>query len=264
MIASPTGHTADLIIIGFLVISGLIGLISGFTRLFLSMTAWIGSGLLALASAPALQPLFMQLIPHQLPALIAAGALTFIISLSLLIYLGHTIGAAIKSSSLSGVDRSLGMLFGLTMGATLFSGLFNFAPKAFSKDSYERFMKQARFGPYLEQGAALTRGAAWVVASRIAGFLPGAVSTSMPAVVPEQDGQGIPLLGPTHHGPSSQSIGHSGDQEVEKGRNLKGYEGGERTQIEQLIQGVEEAFPEENDIKLDPQPVQVEAERTAL
>ena len=150
-------HASDIIIIGFLVISALVGLICGFTKLLLNIGAWAASIWLSIYGSPYIQPFFEQFIPIPLGAKIASGALIFIITLSLLLYMSSSVASSVKGSPMRGLDRGLGLLLGAGLGALILSILFNFAPMVFSKISYNSLVHDTRLGTFFERGAQLTQ-----------------------------------------------------------------------------------------------------------
>jgi len=110
----------DLAILAVLVISGLLAFLRGFVREVLGIAAWIGAAALAVWANPRILPRFAEWF-HDYPGLaqpIAFGAV-FIGALIVLLFFSHAIGKAVRRSPLGGLDRSLGLLFGLARGAIL-------------------------------------------------------------------------------------------------------------------------------------------------
>jgi membrane protein required for colicin V production len=107
----------DYIYIAILFLSTVAGFVRGFVRDFFSTCAWFGSGFAAVLIAPHLVP-FLGKIIHNLT--IARCVATLVSYLAILIISLLIIGAAsknVKCSPLSGVDRAVGVLFGLFRGA---------------------------------------------------------------------------------------------------------------------------------------------------
>jgi uncharacterized membrane protein required for colicin V production len=158
MMSGSAVQAADIIIIGFLVISGIAGIICGFTRLLLNICAWGASIWFSIYASPYIQPFFSQFITHPLGAQIASSALVFVVSLSLLIYISSSLSTSVKSSSFSGLDRGLGMLLGVGLGTFLFSVLFSFATVMLSKPVYAALVHETRLGEFFESCAKTTTG----------------------------------------------------------------------------------------------------------
>ena len=157
MESSTAAQAADIIMFGFLMISALVGLICGFTRLILNLCAWTGSVWLAITGSSYIQPFFAQFISHPLGAQIAAASLIFIVVLSLLIYISGSISSSVKQSPMRGLDRSLGLLLGTGFGALILCVLFNFSPMVFSKTVHETLLNDTRLGAFFERGSQVTK-----------------------------------------------------------------------------------------------------------
>lgn len=109
----------DLGILFVLLLSGLIGLSRGVTREVLGLGCWIGAGITGYYGYPLLKPF---LAPHiETPILLDGAALGIVslISLIILILLSRSISATIKGSTLGGLDRTLGLVFGFGRGGIL-------------------------------------------------------------------------------------------------------------------------------------------------
>jgi uncharacterized membrane protein required for colicin V production len=106
----------DYIYIALLFFSTVAGFMRGFTRDFLSTCAWIGSGIVTAFVVPHLIPIVNRIIQNVTMARYVA---TFVSYIGILIVSLVTIGVMsknVKESSLSGVDRAVGVLFGLFRG----------------------------------------------------------------------------------------------------------------------------------------------------
>ena len=113
----------DLAVIGVLVISALLAFLRGFVSEVLAIGAWIGAGLAALWAGPLARPQIEIWMDQwvKMPALVTpvAFGVVFVVSLIVLLVLSRWIGELVSNSVLSGVDRSLGLVFGLIRGAVL-------------------------------------------------------------------------------------------------------------------------------------------------
>jgi membrane protein required for colicin V production len=106
----------DYIYIALLFFSTVAGFMRGFTRDFLSACAWIGSGIVTAFVVPYLMPIANRIIQNTTMARYVA---TFASYIGILIISLVTIGIMsknVKESPLSGVDRAVGVLFGLFRG----------------------------------------------------------------------------------------------------------------------------------------------------
>lgn len=99
--------------------SCLFGMSSGFTRTFLSLCAWGGSGFLAATIIPTAYDFVRPYVPNPTIANVVASAGAYLICLVMLIVLARFISDMVKNSMFSGLDRALGLLFGLFRGIVL-------------------------------------------------------------------------------------------------------------------------------------------------
>jgi membrane protein required for colicin V production len=109
----------DLAILGVMILSGLLAFSRGLVREILSIAAWAGAAVIAFAALPLIRPFLEAHLPS--PEWIEPVGYTsvFLVSLIILSIIASAIGSAVRSSRISGLDRSLGLLFGLARGAAL-------------------------------------------------------------------------------------------------------------------------------------------------
>lgn len=109
----------DGIVLAVLALSALIAFSRGLVREVLGVGAWIGALVAALYLLPVLSPLAAGVIqPTWLAELIAAAG-GFLLALIVLKLLIAWFAARVRASVLGGLDRALGMVFGLARGAFL-------------------------------------------------------------------------------------------------------------------------------------------------
>jgi membrane protein required for colicin V production len=110
----------DLVILAVLAISALLAFLRGFVREVLGIIAWLGAAAVAVWAEPRIRPRF-QIWLHAYPGLAEPVALgvVFIVTLIVLLVISHAISKAVRRSPLGGLDRSLGLIFGLVRGAAL-------------------------------------------------------------------------------------------------------------------------------------------------
>ncbi|NJN52029.1 MAG: CvpA family protein [Gammaproteobacteria bacterium] len=108
--------------IGILVVIGIsaaMGLVRGLMREVLSLAAWIAAFVMALALSGRLQVQFESYISDPSARFVAAFALIFIVTLILGGLVQWLVGKLVSSTGLTGMDRTLGLLFGGLRGAVL-------------------------------------------------------------------------------------------------------------------------------------------------
>ncbi len=110
----------DAAILGVVVLSGVLAFFRGFVREVLGVGAWLGAAVLAVWAAPSVRPHFTRLLrDHPGMDILAAYAVVFVVSLIVLLLLSQAVSRVVRRSALGGLDRSLGLLFGLARGAAI-------------------------------------------------------------------------------------------------------------------------------------------------
>ncbi len=151
----------DIAAIVIVVFSALLGLLRGLTREVLSVIAWVGAAVIAIWAGPSVTPTLNGWIANPDIAGPAAYALVFVVALVFLSVVGGIIANVVEVSALSGIDRTLGVVFGLVRGAVLISLAYIGLSKAVVPDRWPAPLMQARTTPFAYDGA-----------TRIASLLP--------------------------------------------------------------------------------------------
>jgi uncharacterized membrane protein required for colicin V production len=100
-------------------VSATIGFMRGFIKDFFGTCAWFGSGFIAIFVAPYLIPAIKEQISSPTAANCMAILIAYLITLTILLLLIGSISNNVKGSVLSGVDKAVGVLFGLFRGIGL-------------------------------------------------------------------------------------------------------------------------------------------------
>jgi membrane protein required for colicin V production len=108
----------DALVMCVILLSGLVGVLSGFVHLVLWFGAWFGAAWVALTCLPVGRPLVGPWISHPEWIDPVSYALLFFILLVTFLLLAKMVGGLVRSSVLGKVDRCLGLLFGVALGAT--------------------------------------------------------------------------------------------------------------------------------------------------
>ena len=112
-------NTADYLIIATVVISAVVGLLRGLLREVIAVCTWIAAAFVAWHFAGALEPHLGGLLAQDA---VRPWAARFILFVAVLL-LGHAIGVImghfVRLSLFTGVDRFLGLLFGLVRGVLI-------------------------------------------------------------------------------------------------------------------------------------------------
>jgi membrane protein required for colicin V production len=109
----------DLVVLGILAVSALLAFMRGLVREVLGIGAWIGAGVAAVWGLPLLRPLLQQWLGPSPWADPIGFMAIFVVALIVLLLIAHTIGRIVRDSPLGGLDRTLGLAFGLLRGAAL-------------------------------------------------------------------------------------------------------------------------------------------------
>jgi len=146
-------NALDLVVIGIILFSGLFAFTRGFVREALSVATWVGAGVAALYLYPHLRPMADAFISNVTVANITTGVAIFLVALVVLSIFSSAIAGRVKNSSLSALDRTLGLLFGLARGALLACLGYLALAWALPADQRPTWMTQARSVPFLQSGA---------------------------------------------------------------------------------------------------------------
>lgn len=109
----------DYVYITLMGVSCLLGAANGFARTFLNLCAWIGSGFLASATIPRVYSLVKPHMTSSLMAEVVASTGAYLLCLIVLTVVARLVSDMVKKSIFSGLDRALGLLFGLLRGIFL-------------------------------------------------------------------------------------------------------------------------------------------------
>jgi membrane protein required for colicin V production len=148
----------DFAVIGVIILSGYFAYSRGFVREALSIAAWINASFVALYTFPYVLPLFEKVLPKGVIANVCAAAVVFILALMVLHMISNALARRVKDSSLSPVDRTFGLIFGLARGLIFVClGYIALAWMLPSGKDRPRWFADARSIPYLDAGAGKLR-----------------------------------------------------------------------------------------------------------
>ena len=108
----------DIILIAAVIISVLFALYRGLVRELLGITAWILAGFAALYSS-LLKPIMTKMISNETTAAIVGASVSALIVLVIMTLINAWIAKRLRQSALSGLDRVLGVAFGVARAALL-------------------------------------------------------------------------------------------------------------------------------------------------
>ena len=113
----------DFVIIGVVFISCFISLIRGFVREALSLASWVISFMIAWNFHGGFARFFQTSIESTNIRLIVAFFILFVLSLVMFAIVNFFASKLVQRSGLTGVDRTVGVIFGFLRGVLLVTGL---------------------------------------------------------------------------------------------------------------------------------------------
>lgn len=148
----------DLLVLAVLALSALLAFSRGLVREVLSLAAWVGAIFAAVWALPRLRPQFGQWLGSSSPWVDpVAFAVVFIIALIILMIVARLLSGLVRASPIGGLDRTLGLVFGIARGAALLILAYIIAGMVVQVDRWPDAVLQARSLPLIYQGAS------WVV-----------------------------------------------------------------------------------------------------
>ncbi len=146
-------NLVDLIVLCVIAISALLGLSRGLVRELLGLASWAAAAYAAWLYGPQFMPLTEQAFGNPDLADPAAYVVTFVAVLVVLSLLSNLVGRMVGVSALGGLDRTLGLVFGLARGAAVL--ILTYIPLAqmLPPDKWPPVVQQARTLPFIYAGA---------------------------------------------------------------------------------------------------------------
>ena len=148
-------NITDIGILAVMLISGVFAFVRGFVHEFLAVIAWIGAALATIYGIDLVIPLARQLTTMRPVADIGSGVAIFIVVLVGLTILTRMLSLRVQASSLSTLDRSLGLLFGILRGVVLVCLAWLLVSWAVPRKDLPDLIVEARSLPLVEQGKDL-------------------------------------------------------------------------------------------------------------
>jgi membrane protein required for colicin V production len=186
-------NVVDLLVLAVVAISGLLGLSRGLVREFLGLGSWLLAGYGAYRLSPALTPMMQSAIGDPDIAGPAAFALTFVLLLIALSLLANLVGRAVQVSALGGLDRTLGLVFGVLRGALVLIAAYIPLALLLPPEKWPPAAIHARSVPWIYAGAV------WVAAKLPAEY--------RPRVPPPPDGPPTTSAALLHATPEGRALG---------------------------------------------------------
>lgn len=148
----------DLVVVAVVAISALLAFLRGFVREVLGIAAWVGAALFAAYTVDLVRDRFHTWLGGAELGDPAAWAAMFLIALVFLSVVTGMLGSLVHSAGLGGVDRTVGVLYGLARGAALLIAAYLIVGFFIPPERWPQPVRQARLLPYVYQGADLAAG----------------------------------------------------------------------------------------------------------
>ena len=146
----------DLVVLGVLAVSALLAFMRGLVREVLGLGAWVGAIFAGVWALPRVRPQFQQWLGTSPWIDPVAFAVVFIISLIVLLLLARWISALVRGSPIGGLDRTLGLVFGLARGAALIIIAYILGGLVLHVDQWPKAVLEARSIHFAYRGASWT------------------------------------------------------------------------------------------------------------
>ncbi|MGH7066566.1 MAG: CvpA family protein [Acetobacteraceae bacterium] len=143
----------DLLVLGVALLSALFGFARGLVREVLGIGAWIGAAVITAVAFPWASSQARHAIANPGIADGVAIAAVFLVCLVVLSLIAAWIGGVVRSSALGGLDRTLGLIFGLARGAVLVVLAYIVVGLIEAPAAWPPAVLEARALPYAYDGA---------------------------------------------------------------------------------------------------------------
>lgn len=182
----------DAIVVGIVALSALLAFMRGLTRELLAVAAWAGAAYWADATAPLIEPRVQEYLTNKDYAQIAAVGIMFVVGLVFLSVVAAMIGGVVRNSLLGGLDRTLGIVFGVARGAAVIVLAYIVGGIIVEPERWPAPVLEARTLPFAYGGAV------WV-----AGLVP---EEYRPRVIPPPAGRGTRAADLLHANPQGRAL----------------------------------------------------------
>ena len=162
----------DLAVAAILLISALLAVARGFVREVMSVASWVGAAIIAWYAYPEAHPLLVQAMGPGLLADLATAAAVFLVPLVILRIITGMLAEKVAGSGFGGLDRVLGLAFGLARGALIVCAAYLLATYIIKERDFPAWVTEARLEPPVRGGAI------W-----LAGLLPASMAADGRATV---------------------------------------------------------------------------------
>lgn len=152
-------NALDFAIIAIIALSAIFAFARGFVREALSIIAWVGAAAITLYGFNSVYTVAVRFVTTPLLADLIAGAGLFVISLIVLTLITGYVARFADSGTLSPINRTLGLIFGLARGVVLVCLAYLVVDVSLPQNDRPPWIKEAKSERFLAKGADLLRTA---------------------------------------------------------------------------------------------------------
>ncbi len=150
--------SADFVLLAVVAVSAIVAFMRGFVREVLGIAAWVAAAYVAYAGFPAANPVVRGWISNQHIADPATYGIVFVVALIAFTIVTNLIGRMVRGSALGGVDRTLGLAYGVLRGALIVMVAYILAGMAIPPVEWPKPVRAARLLPFTHDGAVWLAG----------------------------------------------------------------------------------------------------------
>ena len=140
-------NVTDLVILFVIGSSGIISLFRGFTKEFLSLLLWIFAFFGAVGFEGYVTPKILEIVGNPEASKIIASVLIFLVSIVIGGFLINLISRIVKWSGMSGFDKFMGVLFGVSRGLIVILAVYFLLPSNLKE---AEIFTESKISPFFE------------------------------------------------------------------------------------------------------------------
>ena len=140
-------NVTDLVILFVIGSSGIISLFRGFTKEFLSLLLWIFAFFAAVGFERHVTPKILEIVGNPEASKIIASVLIFLVSIVIGGFLINLISRIVKWSGMSGFDKFMGVLFGVSRGLIVILAVYFLLPSNLKE---AEIFTESKISPFFE------------------------------------------------------------------------------------------------------------------
>jgi membrane protein required for colicin V production len=148
----------DIGVVAIIVLSAVFAFARGFVREVFSVIAWVGAALITLYGFAWAFDKIDPYVHNPLLSQVIAGFGLFVVSLIVLTMATGIVARTVSITAFSPIDRTLGFVFGLARGMFLVCLAYLLVAMALPASDWPPWLRDAKSGPYLNEGADLLKG----------------------------------------------------------------------------------------------------------